>query len=498
MFSSNPARLGNSIRRNPRTLLPWIPVAFFIAIVSFQLLGPTPVGMADNRDFARILGPLGVWPASALPPSDDSHSYFRYFVPDYLVTTTVWDPGIPSSEQLIALAAGLVSRIVLPENRFDLRVMGVIHALLMTVALVCFLRAFRNRQRWIRIASAVAILWIWTDVMYVQQFSTAYSDAGAVVALCLAFSISLIVLLTREGNSWKWAIAFALAGCFLVGTKLQHAPVLVPFAAFSILMAARRAQSWRTRTAWCATPVMLLATVLLLARQTPDDYRTAPAFTVVFYKLAVLSKKPDRVLAAFGMPLQEFRPYIGHYYYEAIMPEGEAFRDRIRAFVTPSRLASFYAHNPDVLAKTVQYDWRHFAYDVNLELYGDLREIDVIHKKASPEFNLWTGCRKKLFRIAPLYPIVFFGMSLLLCAGGAASRTLRGRFPLWPVPAMVTLVALSCFFTASLLDAAETPRHLVLFQAATDLTILSFFLSMAVRNRPLADVSAPHPATTAN
>jgi hypothetical protein len=78
-----------------------------------------------------------------------------------------------------------------------------------------------------------------------------------------------------------------------------------------------------------------------------------------------------------------------------------------------------------------------------------------------------------------------FGISLLLCLACAASRRLRGYFPLWPVPAMAALIAVSCFLASSLLDAAETARHLVLFQAATDLSILSLFLSMAVRSRPV-------------
>lgn len=75
--------------------------------------------------------------------------------------------------------------------------------------------------------------------MYVQQSSTAYSDAGAVVALCLAFSVALTVLLTRGGNSVRWLLAFAAASCFLLGTKLQHAAAIVPLSAFSIMMAVR-------------------------------------------------------------------------------------------------------------------------------------------------------------------------------------------------------------------------------------------------------------------
>lgn len=473
----------DSIRRNGRNMLLWAPV-LFIAIVSFQLLGPTPIGLADNNDFARVLAPLHLWPRGAVPPASNSHSRFRYFTPEYVVSEPFWDTHIPTSEGLIARAAVFVSEIVLSSGRFDLRVMGVIHALLMTGALACFLWALRDRELWVRLASTAVILWMWTDVMYVQQFSTAYTDAGAIAGLCLAFSIVLVVLLTPRGNSLKWAIAFILVSGFLLGTKIQHATTIVPLAAFAILMAARRGQSWKTRAAWCAAPAILSATVFFMVLSTPGDYRSAPAFTVVFYKLAVLSKDPDLVLAAFGMPVHEFGRYIGHHYYEAVVPRDQPFRDRMRALVTPRRLASFYLRNPRMLVITARYDWLTFAGDVNLQYYGDLREVNTVLKKRSPEFNLWSGARQRLFRVAPFYPLILFGMSLLLCAAAAADPKLRQALPLWPVPAMVTFIAVSCFLFSSLLDAGETPRHLVIFQVATDLTILSLFLTVAVRNKP--------------
>ncbi len=283
----------------------WAPVVVFAAVVSFQLFGPVPIGLSDNGDFPRVLGPLRLWPASVPAATRDTDSLFRYFTPEYVISDPKYDPGIPSSEWLIALAAGGVSRIFLPEGRFDLRAMGAAHALLMALALFWFSWALRNEAPWVRVSSAVLILSMWTDVMYVQQFSTAFTDAGAIAALCLAFSVALIALLAPKGNSLKWAVAFALSSAFLLGTKLQHAFALVPLGAFAILMAARRTQTWQARAMWCATPPLLLATVLFMVRETPGDYRTAPAFTVVFYKLAVLSKDPDRVLAAFQMPGEE-------------------------------------------------------------------------------------------------------------------------------------------------------------------------------------------------
>jgi hypothetical protein len=471
-------------------LLIGIPVALFLAIVFHQMLGPVPIGLANNNDFPRVLGPLRLWPVNAIPPSSNLHSLFYYFVPEYVVSDPVYDLRIPSTEWLIALAAKYAAAVVLPRDRFDLRLMGVIHALLMALALALCLWAIRREAPWIRMCSAAILLWMWTDVMYIQQFSTAFSDAGALAALCLTFAVSMVVLLTPEGTSPRWAVAFALTSSFLLGTKLQHVPALVPLAAFATVLIFQRAASWSARATWGIALLTMLGTTLFMVIRTPDDYRTAPAFTVVFYKLAVIAKQPDRVLAAFHMPEKEFGKYIGHFYYEAEIPADQAFRDRIRALVTPGRLAAFYVQNPGILAAVLKSDWLNAAFDVNLRSpstkyllppYGDMREIDVIGKKTSPDFTLWSGLRKRLFIVFPVYPLIIFGISLLLFLAGFASPKTRAALPLWPLPSMMTFIAVACFLFSSLLDAADTARHLVLFQAATDLTILSLFLTGSIR-----------------
>ena len=472
-------------RRVRDRLLFWVPVAFFAAVVSYQLLGPVPIGMSDNGDFSRVAAPLGLWPTAAPPGSPDSRTQFHFFLPAYTIHQESWDSGVPSTEIWIAWAAKGISRVLLPKDHFDLRVMGVLHALIMLMALICLLRSLRERNPWIRLSAAALVLWMWTDVMYVQQFSTAYTDAGAVVALCLIFSVTLIVLLAPGGRRVWWAPVYALAGLFLLGTKLQHAPALVPLAAFCILMAFRRGVSRPARMVWSVTPFLLAGTAFFMARETPEQYRTAPAFSVVFFKIAVLARDPGRALADFRMPQEEYGKYIGHYYYEHTIPyDKPGFNEKIRSLVTPGSLASFYAHNPRTLWRVVRADWLVSASDVNLGNYGILRETDVRDRKASPEFNLWSGFRRRLFMGAPPYPLVFFAAAFLLGAGGVFSRKWRAGFPLWPVPAMMTLVALSGFLTSSLMDAAETARHMVLFQAGTDLTILSLFLALVVRNAP--------------
>jgi hypothetical protein len=290
------------------------------------------------------------------------------------------------------------------------------------------------------------------------------------MALAVLFSIMIYRLLVGDGPTL--AVTFALFGCFLLATKTQHETAL-PFRAAFCILAGLHAPRRFTRILWFTAPALLVGTSAWLVLNTPEDYRSAPAFTVVFYKLAVLSPDPKSVLADFHMPEAEFGKYIGHYAYESGVPiDDPAFRRRLVRLVNPSSLASFYWRHPAIVSKVLLSDLRDWAPDIALHYsgYENLREPDVRSGKHPFELTLWSGARHRLFTVAPYHLIWLFGAVIVLAP--------FLRFPLWQVTLLSTLLAISSFLFASLLDAVETARHLVFFQAATDLTIFSIALSV--------------------
>jgi len=464
----------NAARTASRAVL-WLPIALFAGIVGLQVLGPDPVGLANNRDFARILGPLRLWPAA---PFRDDHVYFKYFVNDYVVADPRYDLGVPSSEWLVAALAKRAARIILPRGTFQLRLMGVIHAAILTLALFIFLNAIRTRALWLRLVCGLLLIFIWTDLEYVQQLNTAYTDAGAVVALAVVFSIAVHSLLAAD--SWVWAVLFVTFGCFLLATKTQHETAL-PFLLAFCLLAGVRARSKFSRTTWLAAPILLLGTSAWMLLKTPDDYRVAPAFTVVFYKLAVLSPDPKSVLADLRMPEGEFLKYVGHYAYEPMVPSSDPdFRRRIVSLVTPSSLGSFYWHHPEMVAKVVLFELRNYAPDVDLSFsgYGHLLESDVRRGKHPFELLVWNRFRHRLFAVAPFHLVWLFGLVILMSGFCTLNPRIANWLPLWPVTLLSALLAVSSFMFASMSDAVENARHLVFFQAAMDLTIFSIAVSV--------------------
>jgi hypothetical protein len=78
--------------------------------------------------------------------------------------------------------------------------MGLIHGAILTFALFTFLRALRTRGWGLRLVASTLLLFIWTDLEYVQQLNTAYTDAGAVVTLAVLFSLAVERVLTPAGH----------------------------------------------------------------------------------------------------------------------------------------------------------------------------------------------------------------------------------------------------------------------------------------------------------
>jgi hypothetical protein len=461
-------------RTTSRALL-WLPLAAFAGIVGFQIFGPVPVGLADNRDFARILGALRLW--AAPPFRDDPNVLFRYFVNDYVVADPRYDAGVPSSEWLLAKAAKGTARIILPHGTFQLRFMGLIHGAILMLALFLFLDAIRTRAWWLRLVCGFLLVFIWTDLQYVEQLNTAYTDAGALVALAVLFSLAVRCLLI--GDSLFLVFSFVCFSCFLLATKTQHETTL-PFLIAFYLLAGIRASRKYLRRAWLAAPVFLIGTSAWMLVKTPQDYRVAPAFTVVFYKLAVLSPDPGGVLADFHMPEGEFRKYVGHYAYEPIVPSGDPnFRLRILRLVTPKSLGSFYWHHPEMLKKVLLFELHTYAPDLDLSFsgYGHLRESDVRSGKHPFELVAWNRFRHSLFAVAPFHLVWLFGLVIVMSGFCILRPGIGKQIPLWPLTLLLALIAISSFMFASMSDAVENARHLVFFQAATDLTIFSLVVS---------------------
>ena len=153
-------------------------IAGCVGVLLWQLFLPHFVGLADNRDFAKVAGRLCIGRAAVT----DAGAYYAYFYPGYARSQIYcWDSAIPTSELLLAETSSWVQQRAGDPKSFDIRWLGAIHAVLFLAAWCLWLRALRplHGPRWWIVT--LAALWIFGDVGFVSYLNTFYTDAAGLL-----------------------------------------------------------------------------------------------------------------------------------------------------------------------------------------------------------------------------------------------------------------------------------------------------------------------------
>src|SRR5579864_2472130 len=155
-----------------RQKLAWIVIGVAAAILIYELFTPPIVGLADQGDFARIIGTF------CYAPEDRSATIAfvaKKYVPDPAARKPEWEQ--PSSEYLFVACAILLNKIVSPDGKLDIAVIGAIHAL-------AFLAAFARLLMVTKPYRASSFLWIaglivLTDAGYAAFWNSFYAEPAS-------------------------------------------------------------------------------------------------------------------------------------------------------------------------------------------------------------------------------------------------------------------------------------------------------------------------------
>ena len=150
-----------------------------VAITLWQVLVRPYVGLADNSDFGKINGRF-----SLRPPGGIFEHHFVYVVGKYEYDPKIyWNSEILSSELIPANLAVFTHWLWDRRSWFDIRYLGVMHALLAALALWLAMPALAQLGRPARIAACALLVLALTDVSWVSYWNSFYMDAAALVFL---------------------------------------------------------------------------------------------------------------------------------------------------------------------------------------------------------------------------------------------------------------------------------------------------------------------------
>ncbi len=401
-------------------------LSLFLLPVAWQLWVWPYAGLADNGDFAKVAGRFGL---SAIDPGGQKtfHFFERLWLRD---AGAVWVSPYWGVEVWLAQAALSLT----PANPFDIRWLGLLHAAIFGA--FAWLILTKNP-----IANLFAIL-AFTDAAYVTYFQSFYFDTASLLFLLLFFAAWL------RGAP----IALTIAALGFALSKGPHAPAALLLAA--LLLAQRR---WSFAPAALA---LLLGGAYMLS-QTRDEYKATAYYNLAFFKLGLLD--PAALDALKIRP--EDRKLLGTNAFEPQSPaQSEAWLKNFFPTGGYRNAAAYYIGHPRIAAKVLYSDLVNEAPQIRAVNLGNYeRSTGFRYCTLSKSFGWWSGLKSWLFRVAPWHVFIVLPIASLLAWRQPALR--------WPLLGVIGVGGYE-FAVASLADACETYRHLLLFHVCYDLLLL--------------------------
>jgi hypothetical protein len=172
-------------------------------ILVWKLFLPGFIGMADNSDFGKVTGPLGL--ASAEPEGEN------FFHPLYLRgKQNCYNPDVPTSERWLAWLASTLEQTVGDRTRFDIRWLGAIHSLIFLAFYYSVLILLRPLSGIARFTLSLLALWIFADIGLIAYFNSFESDVPAALG-GLATALLAVHLLAARRLAPGALLLFGLA-----------------------------------------------------------------------------------------------------------------------------------------------------------------------------------------------------------------------------------------------------------------------------------------------
>jgi hypothetical protein len=373
------------------------------AIVSWQLFIPPIIGLADQGDFVRVLGPLGYAPQ----PKGPEHKYW------YVTSTYVSDPTYRAprweeiTSELLPLRACLfLNRLSGHAESFNIRLIGATHAALFLAALFCLCKATASIPGhgliWL------AAVFVLTDVGYVAYWNSLYTEPAS----CLAFLFFLAESVgfsaggrVSIGSAARWSVFAVL----WIMAKTQNAPLCIPLAVYGFVVLSRTSDKWARRCLLVGV-VAVFAAGTVMYRSRPPALRMTNLYNMIFYAILPESDNPGSDLKALGLNPDYVK-------YSGTLPWSEntgvadgRLVNAVLENVTPITIVRFYLQRPRRMQKHLRIVLAN-AFSLRPDFCGNFeRSAGKPPGSKSDSFSVWSYIHERYFSRVGVFLIV----SLLL------------------------------------------------------------------------------------
>ncbi len=454
-----------------RWKLAWIVVAVAAAILTWQLFVPPIVGLADQGDFARILGRFGY-------AAEDRSATIAFVAPKYVQAPDSRRPGWeqPSSEYIFVACAILLNKVVSRDGKLDIVVIGVVHVL-------AFLGAFARLLMVTKQYRVSPYLWIvglivLTDVGYAAYWNSFYAEPASCIFFLLLAAESIEICNSEQVSARQIAL-WSLWSILWIMAKAQNAPLGVLLTFFSVRLWWWTNERAPRRLAILGSVLIGAATVVNIMT-IPIGVRFADSYNQMFLAILPESRNPSADLKAWGLDTNLVK-YSG----TGAWSPGSGFQEMVASGLIGNEInhvaiARFYLRHPARI-------WRHarnllpIAFSLRPEWCGNFERIaGRVPGARSSAFTLWSAFHERVLRRIgrPILILLFISPAIAAIAW-IRSPERRRQIELF---ALLCTGCLTAFLTAALGDAWDNVKHLFLFNLMLD-TCLIFVAASAISGK---------------
>lgn len=436
-------------------------------ILGWLLLFKPVIGMADNGDFLRIMGTVGLdYKDQAMTYQD---KYFGWFIREFSIKDMGLGGYVTTSLAPAVLAKGL--SWLLNGGVFDMRFLAAVYIVFFIGAAWVLLKYNKRRSPWVNALMAVLFLLMFTDIGYSAYYNSLYSEPTAFIAMLLTLGFAA-ALLHRKGSMSLHLAGFVIAAVFLTGAKVQNAPVGILLSLLCLRLSfLRKGGGWRKRTVWLA--LFLAAVSLATYFSLPKEIKIINQYQTVFYGVLKDSPTPAEDLRELGLP-ERLAVNAGTNYFEKapIDQHAAVFAEEYYPRFSHMKVAEFYLKHPSRF-----YDKLKVAAGSSMTIrpyyLGSFEQSEGLKSgELSYTFSYWSEFKhrvlpNKLWFIAAVF-ILYYGVLIRHYLG---AFRVRDRIRL-EVLAGIGFVGLFQFVTPVIGDGeADLAKHLFGFNVSFDLML---------------------------
>lgn len=330
------------------------------AIAIYILYTPPYPGVADQGDFQRVMGVVGL----SMTADSDSH-FFRYVIKEYdsVGVNPLRLAGIiPTTSMIYPVAAAKLICRISGMNVFDTHILSAIYCLMYISSILLCLNLLEIRKESTFIFCGLISLFILLDGNYLIWFNSLYGEPMMIIGL-LIFAASCLYSIKSENPGIKELAFLFFSSLLFIGAKLQciSALPLVIFIILRIFWTKKEISHVGKKRFYVFLPAILLiyycgGIYIDLNNTCGKDTK----YNSVFYGVLKNSDNPEKDLEMLGLSADLAVESGKHAYlpaeeYEKYVPWSEITEKEFYRKISNIKLLKFYILNPGRLIKGLEY-----------------------------------------------------------------------------------------------------------------------------------------------